>query len=150
MKQSEADIRANAPIHIFTINEKEFKVSLLPMSKADAWLEKSDAVADMEKGVASAGTDLVAQRKAKREFSQAVLDSLCEYAPALDNETVREGITGTQLAKAFHDLRALTCPFDQTQLLYLADVKMMTASIPSIIPMTVIEKAFGSQKQEPS
>lgn len=134
----------NEPIEVFSTGEgggrTSYKIRALPYAKAEAWMEKANAVEELHAAVADAqkiGIDREALAKARKAYSQAVYDCVFSYdKEQLPEETLRDVITPVQMARAFALMQMVNDPFVSAGIVQLNIQKQAMKGL----PMKLIEK----------
>jgi len=151
--QSEADIRAGAPLYLFTIDGERYEVPPLSMNKADAWTKQVNSLSVLESAIVNADGD-DATNAAIAEYNSAVMECVIAYSENLDCSEVRNGITAQQVACAFQDMKDTTSPFEMIQRRSLEEMKEKMKGLPGAIGdaaiKTVIKKRLPSLSQTDS
>jgi len=142
---SDADIKSNKPIHLFTVGGVDYKIPILPINKADDWLESASEVDDLH---TAAQTGTTADRKA---FRTALLDSIIEYGNGMiDREKLlADGVTWPQLMDAFLMLREVTDPFERATAKQMAQIQSLPLAVLQA-GMAAVEKRNGEASAIPS
>ena len=142
LKQTEQEIIRNIPVHLFSINKKEYKTPLLSMAKLDEWLVLVDELTELESKVndAKLSMDKAAIREAKRAYNEKMEDLIIAYNPeAFPEDMVKGKLSAPQIVEAFSLLLEMSDPFDLMQLQTTA--KVMDAL--KGMPPGLVEKALA-------
>jgi len=115
MAQTEREIRANKPVHLFTVGGKAYNVPILAINKADDWLAQTDILEVLEQEIQDNLSDRKAKREAMRKFSAAISDLVFCYDPSLKREELEDKVNPAQMVDAYYRLKALTDPFENAQ-----------------------------------
>ena len=149
-KQSEKEIRANTPFELFKVNNKSYKVAVLPINRADAWLALTLEVDDLHTAAQLAEGGSRGERlSARMAFNKALYECVFAYDPdALPREELEDHVSPAAMLDAFTVLRAFTDPFERAQQNQLAEMKEKLGALPP----GLMEKAYetGLQRMESS
>lgn len=118
MGVSEAALRDNQHIVLFTVGGKSYATPLLSIAKASDWLERCEE-ADALDDAMQAG-----DRSKRREYLATIAELVYAYNPeALPKAEIEEFVSPAQMMAAFLKLRTLTDPFDMSQALAAATME---------------------------
>lgn len=139
--RSEAEIKANRPLELFTVNGKTYTVKILPITQADEWLERMDQISELERKIGLAGIDRTAAREARRKFNEGIYDAVFSYDPhSVNRSEIEPHVTPEQMVEAFYKLVEVTDPFEQVQLRTLESLRVRLQGLPS----GILEKAMSA------
>lgn len=153
--QTDAEMASNEPIEVFSIQDGgksiKYKIRALPISKADAWMEKANAVEALQLAVKEAqkGTDRVALAAARKAYNEAVYECVSTYPIAPEPpQALHDYITPTQMGRAFTIMQMVNDPFVSAELAQLNVQKQMLKGLPmkmlEKIPQRVIEQHLNT------
>lgn len=145
--QTDAEMASNEPIEVFSIQDGgksvKYKIRALPISRADAWMEKANEVEALHAAVVDAqkGTDRKTLTEARSAYNKAVYACVSDYpiTPELPQE-LADTITPAQMARAFALMQLVNDPFVSAQIVQLNIQKQAMKGL----PMKLIEKQMTS------
>ena len=140
--RTEAKVLPNKAVEVYTrVGEHGGKqhvcVPILPMNKADDWLDMTAELAEMEREI-DAATTAKGTRELKRAYNKRLLEIVCAYNDELlPIDTVGAEATAEEISSAFWRLKEGTDPFDGVQ--RLAQKRVMEQI--GVLPPAVMELA---------
>jgi len=143
LSQTEAAIRSNEPVVLFTVDGKDYSTPILPINKADLWLDKAEKLDELEADIRLAATEPLALKTAKRKFTKALYKCVFDYNPAaLPRAELEDKVSPAQMVDAFARLRELTDPFVQAQIRVATDLRRQMDRLPPWL----VEKALAASQ----